>query len=180
MNMATEWRQAPQMVIDIAERIIAEYHPDLLDARIGFLLRSGSGMVVYGKAKKVSEELKTVLPYDFIIWLAEDMLGRFSAIQREALIDHELSHCLWNEEKRAAKMRPHDLEEFNHIIERYGLWWPASDATALAIQPHLPLERERRGKVSAVEMDEILTGVKNCMEAAFDDVEVILPERMRE
>lgn len=175
--MPAEWRKAPHLVIEIAERIIAKHHPDLLDARIGFLMRSeapkrGNGMVVYGKAKKISDEMKTLWPYDFVIWLAEDCFNRFSALQREALIDHELMHCLWDKRKQAAKLRSHDLEEFNVILQRYGLWWPASDATAIALQPHLPLDTVHRGGVEAVDVKHIFRAVKEGMEDAFDDVEV--------
>lgn len=170
-----EWRRAPQLVLDIANRLIEQHHPDLLDCRVGFLLRSeapkrGFGMSTYGKAKKVSDEMKTILPFDFIIWLAEDVFSRLSAHQREALIDHELTHCVWNEKKQTAKLRPHDFEEFNSIVHRYGAWWPDSDATLVAFQNGAQLEmdlhRERRGRVGAVEVDGLTAEVAQAFEDA--------------
>lgn len=167
--MAAEWRKAPKEVIEIAERLIATEHPTLLDCRIRFLMRSeapkrGNGMVVYGKAKKISDEMKTLLPFEFVIWLADDVFANFSALQRTALIDHELTHCVWNMKKRAATMRPHDFEEFNSIIAKYGLWWPASDETAVAIQAHLPLGAERRGGVEAIDARRFMHAVADEME----------------
>jgi hypothetical protein len=36
-------------------------------------------------------------------------------------VDHELTHCDVDEEGKLS-LRPHDLEEFNVIVRRYGLW----------------------------------------------------------
>lgn len=154
--MAVEWSKAPQPILDTAQRIIRAFHPHLLQTRIAFIMRSeaprSQGRVTYGKAKKVSPELQLHVPFDFIIWIAYDVYMSLSAMQREALIDHELSHCEWDGE--AASMRGHDVEEFAHIIERYGFWWPASDRFEVAVQQHLPLprvEEPRQGGVGTID-----------------------------
>ena len=53
--------------------------------------------------------------------------------QRRALIDHELSHCSFLDQ--VPEMRHHDIEEFKHIIERYGFW------TACPVGAHVPRYR---------------------------------------
>src|SRR5688572_28074113 len=108
--MAVEWTEAPQDVINLAERIIARHHDHLLDARIALIMRSEAqstnGKLTLGKAKKVSAEQQVHIPYDFIIWLAKDYWESFlSPKQREALLDHELSHCHWD--GFTASMRGH-------------------------------------------------------------------------
>ena len=56
--MATEWRKAPDHVLDIVRRLIDLYHEPLKDARIGVIMRSEApvtgGRITYGKAERVS------------------------------------------------------------------------------------------------------------------------------
>lgn len=152
--MATEWSEAPKHVIELAQRIIAEHHPQLHDARIAFVMRSEApitnGQYTLGKARKVSTEQQVHMPYDFVIWLARDQFTRMTTLQREALIDHELSHCQWD--GFVASIRGHDVEEFTHIIERYGFWWPRSEDFEGAVQQALLKPSEDRGAVEAVSL----------------------------
>lgn len=177
--MAVEWMTAPQPVIDVAKRIIKQHHPHLLGARIAFIMRSeapeSNGKVTYGKAKKVSAELQVHIPFDFIIWLARDRYLTLSAMQREALIDHELSHCEWDGD--VARIKGHDVEEFTHIIERYGFWWPSSDRFEMAVQQVLPLPlpqtgEPRQGSVGTIDFGRIAKDAETAMRADGLDVEV--------
>jgi hypothetical protein len=175
--MAVTWEEAPAEVVALAEKLIDKHHPDLLDARIGLLMRSEApkkdGKATYGKAKKVSDELKALLPFDFLIWFAADVWDAFSTKQRTALVDHELCHCrMIGGSEPVFKMRGHDVEEFNCIIERYGAWWPSAEQFETAVQAALPINGARRGKVEAVDMKRIFRGVKEGMESKFDNVEV--------
>ena len=175
--MAAEWKPAPQHIIDLARRIIAKHHPKLADARIAFIMRNeaptSNGRTTYGKAKKVSAELQVHLDYDFIIWLADDEYRYMTQLQREALIDHELSHCHWD--GLTASMRPHDVEEFAHIIERYGFWWPGANTFVAAVQQALPLSNpeRREGTVGTVDMGKILHNVAEGLKAEGFDAEVV-------
>jgi hypothetical protein len=186
--MAVEWTEARQSVIDLAERLIDKHHPHLKDARLAIIMRSeapvSGGLVTYGKARKVSAEQQVHIPYDFIIWLALDRWDSFlSPLQREALLDHELSHCQWD--GFTASIRGHDVEEFNHIIERYGFWWPQSDTFAVAVQQALPIPKEREGGVGTISfnkmvgdmLDEVAKGM-NSMNA--EGVEVTVHRRAGE
>lgn len=174
--MAVEWMKAPQPVIDITKRIISRYHPHLLTARIAVIMRSeapvSNGRVTYGKAKKVSAELQIHMPYDFIIWLAKDTYLTLSATQKEALIDHELSHLYWDEE--VASLKSHDVEEFTHIIERYGFWWPSSDKFEMAVQHKLPMPptEERQGSVGSIDFGKIARDAAQQMRDEGLDVEL--------
>ena len=157
--MATEWSKAPQIVIDIARDIIKQHHPDLVEARIAFVMRStalrSGGKLVLGKARKVTDEQQVHIPYDFVIWIAADMWHTLTPIQKQALIDHELSHCAWDHVE-GASVRGHDVEEFTHIIERYGFWWPGAEPFESAVTQALliPVERTGRGSVESIEMPE--------------------------
>ncbi len=175
--MAVEWMKAPQQVIDMAKHILNKHHEHLQEVRIAFIMRSEApetnGKVTYGKAKKVSAELQVHIPYDFIIWLARDRWISLSSLQREALIDHELSHCEWDGD--AARIKGHDVEEFAHIIERYGFWWPSSDKVEMAVQHRLPLqpvEEPRQGGIGTIDFGRIAKEAGEQMRADGFDVEV--------
>lgn len=173
--MAVIWTEATPAVLDLAQRIIERYHERLRGARIVFVMRSeapsSNGRVTMGKAKKVSAEMQLHIDADFLIWLALDEWLRLSAMQREALVDHELSHCHWD--GMAASMRGHDVEEFDHILARYGAWWPASDSFTLAVQLGLPIIRrdEQQGSVGTINFDKIAREVAEGMTGEGVEVE---------
>lgn len=61
----------------------------------------------------------------FVIEIAQDLWAVLDSGEREALIDHELSHCrtkLNKDGEVVLFVAPHDLEEFNQVVERRGLW----------------------------------------------------------
>lgn len=175
--MAVIWTEASAEVLDLAARIIEHYHEPLRGARIFLVMRSeapsSNGRVTMGKAKKLSAELQLHIDADFLIWLAKDEWLRLSAMQREALIDHELSHCFWD--GMTASMRGHDVEEFNHILARYGAWWPASDSFSMAVQMGLPILRadERQGGVGTINFDKIARDVAEGMTGEGVEVEYV-------
>ncbi len=163
--MTATWSKAEEHLISMAERVIRRWHLHLLDARVGFLFRSESsasqGREVIGKAKKVSEELKSLLDLDFIIWISKPAWLALSPEGREALLDHELSHCAGDEED-GWSIRGHDIEEFVAVIERHGLWDLAL-ARLAAPQVQLRFEEFRatefeRGAVVAVEPERLTVG----------------------
>jgi hypothetical protein len=141
--MATEYRKAPDYVLEITRRLIARYHEPLQDARIGVIMRSEApvtgGRVVLGTAEKVSAKAQVHVPYDFIICLSADRFALLAPLQKEALINHELCHCQWQEDK--ASIRPHDVEEFTEILARYGYWWPQAEEFAAVAQQAELFER---------------------------------------
>jgi predicted metallopeptidase len=119
------YTQAGDHVIRLANKIINDYHPHLQDARIAFVMRDEAPIsnerATAAKASKVSDINKELMDYDFIIWIATDEYDRMTSDQHEALIDHELCHCSGNSED-GWRIIPHDIEEFQEIIERHGVW----------------------------------------------------------
>jgi hypothetical protein len=159
--MATEWYEAPQAIIDLAKDVIEKHHPDLKEARIGFIMRSdapvANGGVTYGQARVVSARDQVHMPFDFIIWLAADTWADLTAAQQRALVDHELMHCKWDPAHEKATIRLHDIEEFAAIIQRHGYWSPAYGSIAPTLQQGVLLPEARRGTVGAVHVDGLGT-----------------------
>jgi len=169
----TEWIEATLDVVSTATKLIRDYHPDLDEANVGFLFRDkaqkSGDRVVLGKASKVQDRLKPFLDYDFIIWIAQDVWeGELSMAQREALVDHELCHCTMDDNGKP-KLKHHDIEEFNEVVERHGIWKDDLKTFAGIIeealkQPSLPLAlrgvKKDPGRVEAVKSEVLEQAVQ--------------------
>jgi hypothetical protein len=122
----TTWTEASTEIINLARQCIDQWHPDLKDARIGFVFRSEGikhgDRLTLAQASKVSPKMQVFMDFDFIIWISEEDFTQLTSTQREALIDHELCHCIFYEDDNTAKMRKHDVEEFICIVQRHGMW----------------------------------------------------------
>lgn len=137
--MSVTYSPAPQ-VESIAGKLILKHHDHLADVGVEYVFRSEHaerhGHVVLGKARKVSglnaflvHRATGVVSDDpfFVIEIAQDLWSVFNSTEREALIDHELSHCRTQINKEGELqlivVEP-DVAEFNAVIERRGLWRP--------------------------------------------------------
>lgn len=146
--MTVTYSYAPD-VEAIAVRLIVQHHTHLIDnghVRIEYLFRSEAqetnGRTVWGKARKVSSinaflalpkdeacediaEAPEIEPF-FVIEIAADVWGTITAKQRVALVDHELSHCRIKHNNQDGNVvlfvAPHDVEEFQGVIRRHGLY----------------------------------------------------------
>lgn len=79
-----------------------------------------------GQCEKVRGTLFAFVPHGtfFVVTIFYDMcrLFDFTAKQMDALLDHELRHCGFDQ-KGAPIIVQHDVEEFVGTIKRYGLWF---------------------------------------------------------
>lgn len=129
----------------IARNLITSHHHHLKDVRIEFLFRDKAarrrGRDVWGSARKVTgltaflgiprEDAPTTIdeaaeldPF-FVVEIAKDVWDLITSKQRVALVDHELCHCAvrYNEDGDAIlAVAPHDVEDFEAIVRRHGLW----------------------------------------------------------
>lgn len=130
----------------IGERIIPLYHEHLVGIPVVYLFRSkhkkSGGAMVYGTCKKVSgltayfalpESERGEVECDpndfafFLIEFAEDLWEGLEEKQRNALVDHEISHAYVHHEDDGSvslRTRCHDIEDFRGVVERHGFWMP--------------------------------------------------------
>ena len=89
------------------------------------LEKKSGGKIVCGECEKVPQKWKWSVPCDFTITIYGPNVERFTDEQMRILIFHELLHvCIMkdgNEERYS--VNPHDIEDFNEIIDRFGLEW---------------------------------------------------------
>lgn len=140
--MSVEWREDKDLSA-ICRKLVDDHHGHLIGYPLRIVFRSKSrrlrGSLTYGTAEIVSgrfaffvmtEDEKGMDGQDkgskmFWIEIAEDLWEELSPNQRLALVDHELMHCVIEEDEEGTPymdIRPHDIEEFADIVRRHGLW----------------------------------------------------------
>ena len=113
----------------IAEsKVIPSWHPEIAQLKIKYLFTDemfDKNRELLAKIKKASglelflSECSLLLMVNYPAW------ERMDAKQRLALIDHELCHVKVDVDKAGQvsfKMVSHDVEEFEAVVKRHGLW----------------------------------------------------------
>jgi hypothetical protein len=123
--------------------VATKYHTaTIADAAILFVFRDppkkNGGRVIAGTAEKVPKKWKDigVVEEDFMITIARSVWEEMSSADKEALIDHELTHCtvtVKDNGEAELSIRPHDIEDFIEVYERHGAWQPQLRALITAI-----------------------------------------------
>jgi predicted metallopeptidase len=127
--MATATYDHAPEVQAIAETLIAEHHPHLQGVPIRYVYvdppPKSKGKTVWGRARKkgpLDAHLAELEETDFfVIEAAQAVWEEMTHAQRVALVDHELCHCGLSD-KGKLTLLAHDLEEFNAVVQRRGLW----------------------------------------------------------
>ena len=114
---------------ELADPIIIKKCSHLLDAGISvdFVTsqkqkKVGKEKIVLAECKKVQEFYKLYCPFDFIIVIYELNCEGLTDEQMQILIWHELLH-IGIDENGNHYIRPHDIEDFEAIINQHGLHW---------------------------------------------------------
>jgi hypothetical protein len=125
---------------DLLRDLVVSYHDHLANAHISLAWCHSwkpdkDGRLVLGKCRKAADLDRQLHDRDFVILLNEVAWkgSDFDDHKRRALLDHELCHCdvevdeegevVCNAAGRAVyRIRKHDLEEFQAIVNRHGLW----------------------------------------------------------
>jgi hypothetical protein len=125
-HISEEYTEIGQELI-ATEEILADIRES--EATIAYLgseyEKTSQGKAVYGQCEKVPEKYKWAVPCDFTITVFEPNVERFTDEQLRILILHELMHVGIEKDGNEEKyyVRPHDIEDFELILSRYGLDW---------------------------------------------------------
>ena len=132
------WK-ADQEVVDMAEELIKNHHPDLVIVmdEIAFVFREKASKrgehVVLGTSKKAAPVIKALsgIDYKFIIELAADEWQSLSSRQKQALLDHHLCACRVEEDAEDGSVKctiaPPDVSFYWDELDRWGDWRPHPD-----------------------------------------------------
>lgn len=112
----------------IGNQLIEEYSEELgdiegnrirVDYVISYERKKKNGLDMMAKCIKVQPEYLTYLPFDVIIILYEPNIMYLTNEQLKVLILHELLHI--GISTSGIFIKAHDVEDFDCIIEKYGL-----------------------------------------------------------
>src|SRR5437588_328871 len=152
----------------VAEPLIKNYHPHLNGLDIVYLFQNkrdkatgaavipkSKGKALLGKAQLVtglnaflvSGATRTdgdeIEPF-FVLLITKPAWDKMKPAQRQALVDHELCHMGIDDESARPVILPHDLQEFNAVVRRHGLWSEdVEQCFKAAKQIPLPLEAKK-------------------------------------
>jgi hypothetical protein len=140
--MPVEYRDAPELRA-MAEPIIQSHHPHLIGYPIRFAWRSeprkvmnkiafATAEIVKGRFAQfvMTDDEKAMEGQDngaamFWIEVAEPCWEEATENQRLAVLDHELLHCViedTDDGDHKMAIHTHDIEEFEAIISRHGIY----------------------------------------------------------
>lgn len=88
--------------------------------------KTSRGKLIHAECEKISDKYKWGIPCDFTITVFEPNVERFTDQQIKILLFHELLHVgiEFNQNgKETYFIKPHDLEDFKIIIDKYGTSW---------------------------------------------------------
>ncbi len=117
----------------LGESVIAEHeelahlnHP-VAPCRIGYMYcdkkKSHHGQTVFADTTKVSEMMQALTGYDFVITFYGPVVDDLPEAPLRILMYHELLHVGYDPETAKCCLIPHDVEDFECIITRYGIDW---------------------------------------------------------
>jgi hypothetical protein len=133
-------RDSGEALYALMDGLIAENHKHLSSANVALAWKIGGwkpdddGIRKLGQCKKASELDQRLSGYDFVILLNREAWEEdLSEDQRRALLDHELCHAEVKVDgdgeqaadetgRRIWRIRKHDVEEFEAIVQRHGLY----------------------------------------------------------
>lgn len=165
--------QVSTEVQKVAEGLIKNFHPHLNGATIVYLFQNkrdratGAAVIPISKGKPVLGQAKLVTGLNaflvsgatrtdgdeidpfFVLLITKPAWDRMKAAQRQALVDHELCHFGIDDESGKPTLIPHDLEEFNAIVRRHGLWEESVEQFFKSAK-QIPLPLDNKAKKVAV------------------------------
>lgn len=119
---------------EMSNDIIRDKCPDILAAgfSVGFLSctkekKRGKDQLILGECKKINDFEAVFCPYDFVIIIYDVNCEGMSDEQIKILLWHELKH-IGIDGRGNGYVKPHDIEDFRDIIDKYGLDWAKKEA----------------------------------------------------
>ena len=162
--MARTYWDAEAVQLIAEEKVIPQWHPQLKDAKIQYVFTEEMkhrGRVILAKIKAGASAFEKYLCGASLVLMVNSVKWKtLTPEKRCALIDHEFCH-VYAEPKdtgeKVYKMRGHDIEEFNAIVERHGHLETRYRSVRRAIEDSLAAARRRNSLRSISKRGERFT-----------------------
>ncbi len=112
----------------IGRVLVQSLHPELVNARIGYLFREklmDHDHIRLAQASKATGKLAFFSEFDLLIEVNWKAWRWMADAQKIAVLDHELTHFARDIDKKGKtiyRVVAHDIEEFASIVRRWGTW----------------------------------------------------------
>lgn len=138
----------------LLSKVRKRHHQETQKAKIALAWRidykpDPDGHIVLGKCKRTTELQREFADWDYVILLNKEAWEdpKFGKKRRYALLDHELCHVAPSfnrkgkqkrdeRKRRLWRIRKHDLEEFEDVVERHGCYKKDLERFAEALLKH--------------------------------------------
>ena len=116
---------------DLAKRVVDKY-PELAllrdtNCKVAYQYsdkeKTSNGKTVYADTTKISDKMKAIAPYDFLVTFYKPSVQGIGEKKMEILMRHELKHIGFDPATGKCKIIPHDIEDFEVIIKDCGMNW---------------------------------------------------------
>lgn len=108
---------------ELGEKIKEELFPELSEVSIIWLeserRKTSHGKIIFADCTKTTPKYEWCCDYDYMITVYQPNVAYMTDEQIAILLEHELMHVNPN----GTGVVPHDVEEFEKIIRKYGLAW---------------------------------------------------------
>lgn len=123
-----DWEVAPDLQ-ELGETIINRFPPfsfiKEFNIKIGYVRayenKSSKGRAVFADCRKITSSYQAYLPYDFLITFYDPCVATLTTNQKKLVMYHELRHIEMT--PKGFGVRPHDIEDFEEILQSFGLKW---------------------------------------------------------
>lgn len=145
--MGSEWIES-EALKELAEELASKWRElqFLGDYNIRVLWKAeggeNKGRAILGKCNKPGGYARYFALCDWVIWLAADHCRQleFTDEQIEALLYHELKHCVLVGKDAKPGVRGHDYEVFADELNRYGFWNQGRENLKRAVQGRMEFD----------------------------------------
>ncbi len=125
-----DWEVAPDLQ-ELGETIINRFPQFIFikefNIKIGYVRayenKSAKGRAVFADCRKITSSYQAYLPYDFLITFYDPCVAILTTNQKKLVMYHELRHIEMTQ--KGFGVRPHDIEDFEEILQSFGLKWNA-------------------------------------------------------
>ena len=113
----------------LGEKVIAGmpelYYISEFGIKVGYVLsyeaKKKDGKSIAADCRKVTGTYTAFLPFDFVVTFYHPNMSYMTENQQKILMLHELKHI--GVGPKGLRIEPHDIEDFESILSRYGLRW---------------------------------------------------------
>lgn len=127
-------RRISKFYTDLAEQVLDEYKElsYIRQSNVSIMYlesdheKKSKEKIVLGQCEKIQDKYKWGIPCDFTITLFNPNLAGLSMDQLKMVLFHELLH-VGIKKDGTLFVRPHDLEDFKLVINKFGTDWAKNE-----------------------------------------------------